>query len=110
MLPPFPQPPPPQRGERLISIVITNRDYAAYLPAALDSALGQRGARVEVVVVDDGSSDGSREIIERHGERVRALWLDGRGQKAAFNAGFEAAGGDVVMFLDADDEPTTGRR
>jgi hypothetical protein len=108
MLPPFPTPPAPSDGEHLVSIVVTNRDYGAYLPAALGSALGQRGARVEVLVVDDGSSDGSREIIARHADRVRALLLDGRGQKAAFNAGFAAARGDIVLFLDADDELAPG--
>jgi hypothetical protein len=84
--------------------VITNRDYAEYLPIALASALGQRGADVEVVVVDDGSTDGSREIIARHRDRVRAVLQDNQGQKGAFNAGFAAASGDIVMFLDADDE------
>ena len=109
MLPPFPQPPPGLGHASAVSIVITNRDYAAYLPAAVDSALGQRAARVEVIVVDDGSVDGSREILARYADRVRVLLLDGRGQKAAFNAGFDAARGDVVLFLDADDllEPGT---
>ena len=103
MLPPFPPPPPRLGSAQTVSIVITSRDYAAYLPAALDSALGQRGARVEVIVVDDGSTDGSREIIAGRRDRVRALLLDGEGQKAAFNAGFAAARGDIVLFLDADD-------
>jgi hypothetical protein len=104
MLPPFPHPPPPPRRELRVSIVITNRDYASFLPAALASALGQHDADVEVIVVDDGSTDGSREIIERHRDHLRAVLLDGRGQKAAFNAGFGEVSGDVVMFLDADDE------
>jgi hypothetical protein len=108
MLPPFPHPPSPPRRELRVSIVITNRDYEAYLPAALASALQQRDADVEVIVVDDGSTDRSREIIEDHRGRVRPVLLDGRGQKAAFNAGFGEVSGDVVMFLDADDELAPG--
>ena len=105
MLPPFPPPPPPPGlgHDPAISIVITNRDYAAYLPAAIGSALGQREARVEVLVVDDGSTDDSREIIASYGDGVRTLLLDGAGQKAAFNAALEVVTGDVVLFLDADD-------
>ncbi|MDX6676917.1 MAG: hypothetical protein QOE31_969 [Solirubrobacteraceae bacterium] len=104
MLPPFPPPPPRPRRAPRVSIVITNHNYAAYLERCLASALGQRDADVEVLVVDDGSTDGSREILARHADRVVALLQDRQGQKAAFNAGFAAAGGDVVMFLDADDE------
>jgi len=91
-----------------VSIVITNHDYGRFLPAALASALGQRGTDVEVIVVDDGSTDDSRAIIARHEGRVRALLQEQRGQKAAFNAGLEVARGDVVLFLDADDELKPG--
>jgi hypothetical protein len=106
MLPPFPPAPPPPstaRDQRL-SIVITNHNYATYLPAALGSALTQEGATLEVIVVDDGSTDGSREILARHGDRIRVVLLPGEGQRAAFNAGFAASTGEAVLFLDADDE------
>jgi Glycosyl transferase family 2 len=109
MLPPFPPPPRPPAGRRhALSIVITNRDYAAYLPSALRSALEQQAAAVEVIVVDDGSTDGSREILARHGDRVQVILLAGEGQRAGFNAGFAACSGDVVLFLDADDELRPG--
>ena len=84
--------------------MITNHNYAEYLPAALRSALGQRGADVEVVVVDDGSTDSSREVIASFGDGVRAILQPNSGQKGAINAGFAAATGDAVVFLDADDE------
>lgn len=86
------------------SVVIDNYNYATYLPEAIDSALGQTYERTEVVVVDDGSTDGSREVIARYGSRVKALLQPNGGQAAAFNAGLGASSGDVVLFLDADDK------
>src|SRR5207248_3080255 len=54
-------------------------------------------------VVDDGSSDNSRDVIERYGSRLRAIFKDNGGQASAFNVGFAASDGEVVIFLDADD-------
>jgi glycosyltransferase involved in cell wall biosynthesis len=87
-----------------VSIIVNNHNYASFLAEAIASALAQRDENVEVVVVDDGSTDCSREIIAGFGRRVRAVLQEHLGQKAAFNAGFLAASGDVVIFLDADDE------
>ncbi len=84
-------------------MVIDNRNYARFLGAAIDSALAQTHADCEVVVVDDGSTDGSREVIAGYGERVVAVLRPHGGQAAAFNAGFAAARGDLVHFLDSDD-------
>jgi glycosyltransferase involved in cell wall biosynthesis len=109
MLPPFPESPGRIPAEPRVSIVVTNYNYERFLQRALDSALGQRDADVEVIVVDDGSTDGSRDIIARNGDRVGAILQDRQGQKSAFNAGLAAATGDILMFLDADDllEPDT---
>lgn len=85
------------------SIVITNYNYGRFLRTSIDSALGQTYGNTEVVVVDDDSTDGSREIISSYGNRVKALLNRHGGQGAAFNAGFRASSGDVVCFLDADD-------
>ena len=87
----------------LVSVVVTNYDYAGYLPAALDSCLAQDWPNVETVVVDDGSTDGSREVLDRYRGRVRTVLQDNRGQAAAFAAGLADSRGDVVLFLDADD-------
>jgi glycosyltransferase involved in cell wall biosynthesis len=87
-----------------VSIVITNYNYAAYLPAAIESALAQSHDNVEIVVVDDGSSDGSREIIARYSAAVMPVLKQNGGQGSAVNAGFAACSGDAVLFLDADDE------
>lgn len=90
-------------GGPLVSIVIDNHDYEAYLGDAIDGALSQTYPRTEVVVVDDGSTDRSREIIAGYGDQVRAVLKENGGQASAFNAGFEAARGDLICLLDADD-------
>lgn len=85
-----------------ISIVVISYNYAEYLPAAIDSALAQTRP-VEILVVDDGSNDGSRAIIEGYGDRIRWLFKENGGNSSVINAAVQATSGDVVMFLDADD-------
>jgi glycosyltransferase involved in cell wall biosynthesis len=87
----------------LISIIINNHNYAHYLGRAIESALGQSYERVEVIVVDDGSSDGSREVIARHRGHCTTVLQDQRGQGGAYNSGFRTSRGDIVVFLDSDD-------
>src|ERR1700739_203957 len=86
-----------------VSIVINNYNYARFLRDAIDSALAQTYSNVEVVVVDDGSTDDSPEIIASYGSRVSAVLKPNGGQASAFNAGFAASHGEIVIFLDADD-------
>jgi hypothetical protein len=90
-----------------VSVVINNFEYEQYVGHAIESALTQR-PRPEVVVVDDGSSDGSRAVISSFGRRVKTVFQENSGQAAAFNSGFAAATGDVIVFLDADDMLTPG--
>lgn len=90
-------------GNLLFSIVIANFNYGRFVADAIESALNQTWPHVEVIVVDDGSTDGSREIINRYGGRIQAIFQDNSGQRIANNAGFAASRGDVVIFLDADD-------
>jgi Glycosyl transferase family 2 len=88
----------------LVSVVINNFNYAQYLPRSIESALSQTHPRLEVVVVDDVSTDGSRDVIARYAKRtVPVLREKNGGQGAAVNAGFRASHGDIVFFLDADD-------
>lgn len=86
-----------------LSVVITNYNYAQFLAAAIDSALALRWDDVEVVVVDDGSTDGSTAVLERYADRVHVISVPNGGQRSAANLGFAATTGDVVVFLDADD-------
>jgi hypothetical protein len=90
-------------GSPALSVIITSHNYERYLGAAIASALAQEGAVAEVIVVDDGSTDGSRDVIESFGERVTAIFTANRGQAAAQNSGFAASSGEAVLFLDADD-------
>lgn len=87
-----------------VSVVVNNFNYARYLPQCIDSALSQTYPATEVVVVDDASSDDSREVIRRYRGRVEPVLQERNGgQGAAFNAGFRASHGDILVFLDSDD-------
>jgi len=92
-----------------LSVLINNFNYAAYLPAAIDSVLGQDYPDVQVVVVDDGSTDTSRDIIAGYGERLVPVLKANGGQASSFNAGFAASTGEVVFLLDADDAFLPGK-
>ena len=96
--------PSTQSGRPLVSIVINNYNYGRYLRAAIDGALAQTYPHIEVIVVDDGSTDESREIIESYEKRILPVIKANGGQGSALNAGFAASRGEIVMFLDADDE------
>jgi glycosyltransferase involved in cell wall biosynthesis len=85
-----------------VSIVICNHNHGDYLDRAVSSALGQTHP-CEVIVVDDGSTDSSREKLVKWRDRVQVVLQDNGGQRSAYNAGFERCSGDVVIFLDSDD-------
>jgi glycosyltransferase involved in cell wall biosynthesis len=87
----------------LVSIIIDNYNYGRFLADAITSALGQTYPRIEVIVVDDGSTDNSWEVIARFAPQVKAVLKENGGQASAFNAGFNRSSGEVVLFLDADD-------
>jgi glycosyltransferase involved in cell wall biosynthesis len=86
-----------------VDIVIDNYNYGRFLEAAIDSALAQRHPQSRVIVVDDGSTDHSREVMVSYGDRITAVFKENGGQASAFNAGWAHCSGDVVIFLDADD-------
>ena len=86
-----------------VDVVVCNHDYGRFVTEAVESALAQTHPRVKVVVVDDGSSDGSRELLRGFEGRVDLVLKENGGQASAFNAGMARSEGDVVIFLDADD-------
>lgn len=109
--------PLPERGKSVtadplrISVIIANFNYERYVARAIESALQLDWPAVEVIVVDDGSTDNSIVEIERFADRVTVIQQENAGQRAANNAGFAASTGDLIVFLDADDvlEPAFGR-
>ena len=87
----------------LFSVIIPTLNRKALLQRTLDTVFRQDHAGAEVIVVDDGSSDGSLEYLASLEPRVRVIRLDRRGPGAARNAGAAAASGDYLAFLDSDD-------
>ena len=87
----------------LASILINNHNYGRFLAEAIDSALNQTYASVEVVVVDDGSTDESPDIIRGYGERIVGVIKGNEGQGSSVNIAFERSRGDYLFLLDSDD-------
>jgi glycosyltransferase involved in cell wall biosynthesis len=87
----------------LISVVITCFNYEHYVAGAIECVLDQGYLNKELVVVNDGSSDGSIQVIERYAGQLRIIDQVNQGSIAAYNQGFAAASGEIVIFLDADD-------
>jgi glycosyltransferase involved in cell wall biosynthesis len=98
----------PAKSELLLSIVIINHNYGRFLREAIDSVFNQTRPAFEVIVVDDGSTDGSDKIIDSYGGRIRKIFKAAGGHVSAVNAGFAVSRGNIVIFLDADDyiDPT----
>jgi glycosyltransferase involved in cell wall biosynthesis len=94
--------------EPLVSIVVLCHDYGRFLPEAIESALAQDHPNLEVIVVDDGSTDDSLEVARRYEGRVRVLTQENQGLARTCNRGVREATGDLFLFLSADDrlEPT----
>jgi len=86
-----------------VSAIIPTYNCAAYLGEALDSILAQTYPDVEIIVVDDGSTDNTRQVLEPYGGRIVYLYQENQGESVARNRGIEAAGGEFIAFLDADD-------
>jgi glycosyltransferase involved in cell wall biosynthesis len=87
----------------LASIIITSYNYEKFLPRAIDSALQQTYPVKEIIVVDDGSTDNSRHIINSYGDQIIPVFQKNKGRAFATNAGFFASQGEIIFFLDADD-------
>lgn len=89
-----------------VSVIIPAYNREKYIRQTVDSVLGQTWPNTELIVVDDGSTDATREILEEYGDRIRLIEHPGRvnrGQSAAINAGLKQASGDYICILDSDD-------
>lgn len=87
----------------MISVVTPAFNAALYLGQAIDSVLAQSISDIELIVVDDGSTDDTARIVASYGSRVRYICQANQGVAVARNRGLEACRGDLVAFLDADD-------
>lgn len=87
----------------LVSVVIPSYNHARYLEGAIRSALQQTYDNCEIIVVDDGSTDDTKEVVAKYADRVRYIWQENQGLSAARNAGIRAAEGQLIGLLDADD-------
>ncbi len=86
-----------------VSVVIPCYNTAQFLPAAVDSVLAQTEPVEEILVVDDGSSDNTREVASRYGSKIKYVFQKNKGLAAARNTGIRESNSDWVAFLDADD-------
>ncbi len=90
-----------------VSVILTSYNYARFVGQAIDSVFGQTHGNCELIVVDDGSTDGSPEVIREKLANApfpaRLLCQENRGQAAAMNTAFGEAKGEVIAFLDSDD-------
>lgn len=99
-LPPLPESPH-------VSVVLTSYNYAAYVREAIDGVFAQTYRPLDLIIVDDGSTDGSPEVIRAGVEHapipVRVIVQENQGQAAALNAGLALAQGEIICLLDSDD-------
>ncbi len=88
-----------------VSIIVPTYNAAGYIKAAVDSALSQTYKDCEVIVVDDGSTDKTKKVLEPHAAsgKIKYVYQSNKGLAGARNTGIRAAKGDYIAFLDADD-------
>src|SRR5260370_814242 len=85
------------------SILIVNYNYARFLKQAIESALAQTYHDTEVIVIDDGSTDDSAEVIRSYGNLIVPVFKNNGGQSSCYTHGLAVSSGDLVLYLDADD-------
>lgn len=88
---------------KLVSVIIPTYNYARFVHRAIDSVLAQTYGDVECVVVDDGSTDETPQVLARYGSRIRVIRKEKQGPGIARNRGIGAARGEYIAFLDSDD-------
>jgi glycosyltransferase involved in cell wall biosynthesis len=95
----------------LITVLITTYNYGRFIEEAIESVLGQNfpSEMVQILVVDDGSTDDTRVRLKNYGSRVEYLYKKNGGQATALNFGFERACGEIIALLDGDDLFLPGR-
>lgn len=93
----------------LVSVIIPAYNSECYLAEAIDSVISQDYRPIEIIVIDDGSTDGTAAIANSYGNSIRYIFQDNSGTSVARNHGVAVAQGDLLAFLDADDLWATGK-
>jgi len=94
----------PEKSKLTVSAVVPAYNAERHIARAIDSILKQSLPADEIIVVDDGSTDGTAEVVKAYGDKVRDIFQENSGVSVARNAGIEAANGNWIAFLDGDDE------
>ena len=84
-----------------VSVIIPNYNGEKFIKEAIDSVLNQARVNVEVIVVDDGSTDNSKDLLEAYGNRIKVFFQENKGAPAARNLGIKNASADFIKFLDS---------
>ncbi len=87
----------------LVSVIIPTYNRARLLPAAIQSVLEQGYPNTEIILVDDGSTDNTKEVLLQFGNKINVVNQENRGAASARNNGVRSSKGDIVAFLDSDD-------
>lgn len=90
-------------AQKKISVIIPNYNYARYLDQAIESVLVQSYENIELIVVNNGSTDNSLEVLEKYRDKIRLINQPNLGQSGARNSGLSLSSGEFIAFLDADD-------
>lgn len=87
----------------LVSAIIATYNREHIVGEAIESILQQTYKNIEIVIVDDGSTDGTQENLKKYGDRIRVVHQENRGPAAAWNHGIQVARGEIIAFLGSDD-------
>jgi glycosyltransferase involved in cell wall biosynthesis len=87
----------------LVTVVIPTYNRADYVAETIESVLGQTYENLEIIVIDDGSTDDTASVVERYAPRVRYVWQENAERGASRNHGLRLAKGEFIAFLDSDD-------